>query len=344
MDIEKNESFFSSYYNLMKSPNIIDSPKLDFLSDVNFDLDIFPKKENEDKNDFFPYLEQINKILEKLNISHKYEVYYKSLFKKYVQYFFLNFSNINENDIILNKNDIFFPNNIYYYFKKILCFKTEHLNRTCHFFIKILRKFKNDYELNFIDIKFFKRNSIKKYEIQVEKIEKFINFLYNKNDFHNLLIFELIYKFNGFIGGIAKMKVSDISNGLISIYQKNNGLLFFKEIACYKRLRQFILKNKIKSKDYIFHNGNDENINKYINKISKKFNFRIKESKIFDDLKTKRKSSEIFRLFRFFDFIQKQRFEDKEKQVPIKKILDKNNILIKRINIFNKIFKSLEKL
>ena len=108
MDIEQNESFFSSYYNLMKSPNIIDSPKLYFLSDVNFDLDIFPEKENEEKNDLFPYLLQINKILEKLNISHKYEVYYKSLFKKYVQYFFLNFSNINENDIILNKNDIFF--------------------------------------------------------------------------------------------------------------------------------------------------------------------------------------------------------------------------------------------
>ena len=176
----------------------------------------------------FPYLEQIYKIIEKFNISHKYELYYKSLFKKYVHYFFLNFSNINENDIILNKNDIFFPNNIYYYFKKILGFKTEHLNRTCHFIIKILRKFKNDYELNFIDIKFFKRNSIKKDEIQIEKVEKFINFLYKKNDFHNLLIFELIYKFNGFIGGIAKMKVTDISKGLLRQFiLKNNNPFFF---------------------------------------------------------------------------------------------------------------------
>ena len=49
MDIEQNESFFTSYYNLMKSPNIFDSPKLDFLSDVNFDLDIFPKNKMKKK-------------------------------------------------------------------------------------------------------------------------------------------------------------------------------------------------------------------------------------------------------------------------------------------------------
>ena len=168
----------------------------------------------------------------------------------------------------------------------------------------------------------------------------------NKNNIKNLLIFELIYKFNAHIGGILRMKVGDISKGFIPIYQKNNGILYFKENNCYKRIQKYIRLFRLKSNDFLFHNANIEHINKSINKINKSFNSLIKDSNFFDDLKMKKKTSEVFRLPKFLDNDEKILFETKEKNMSIFKILGESNIITKRIKIFNnavKCFENVEK-
>ncbi len=112
------------------------------------------------------------------------------------------------------------------------------------------------------------------------------------------------------------MKVKDISQGFIPVYQKNN--------------------------NFLFHNGNIENINKSINKINKSFNSLIKDSSIFDDLKIKKKTSEAFRLSKFLDYDEKILFETKEKNMSIFKIFGESNIITKRIKIFNNAVKGSE--
>ena len=266
MQISEDENFSFSNSHISYSPILIPSLKSEIFQYFNEDFNNNIEHIIESNNHTNLILNQIFQIIDGSNISQKYKIYYKNLFRKYIQYFSFELPKIclDNINIVLNQKDILFPNNMYYYFKYNLNYKNEHLNRVCFFYIKILRKLKNDYKLDFINIKFYQRELLKKIEIKREKIEKFINFLFKKNEIQNLLIFELIYKFNGHIGGIAKMTVKDISKGFISIYQKNNGLLYFNENKCYKRFKKYIRRNRLKNNDYLFHYGGLKNENKII--------------------------------------------------------------------------------
>ena len=341
-----NENLNYSYLPIVNSPISEHSLNIDIFKNFEFDFSHIGEESSLNFVHENSFLNRIFKIIEDTKISCKYKLYYKNLFNKYFNFFSDKFESVDENatQIILNKNDIFFPNNIYYYFKYILNYKTENLNRACFFCIKILRRLKNDNELNYFNVKFNKRNIKKKIDLPKKKIQKFIQFLLNKNDIKIILIFELIYKFNAHIGGIVRMKVKDISKGFIPVYQKNNGILYFKEKNCYKHIKKYISQFRLKRKDFLFHRGNIENINKSINQFTKSFNNLIKNSNVFDDLNIKKKTSEIFRLFRFLDYEDKILFKTKEKNKSIFKILGESNIITKRIKIFNNSIKGYEKL
>ena len=187
-------------------------------------------------------------LIDQTSISNKSKYYYKSLFNKYFNFYEKICKTNFQNDCLIEirKNEIFFPNNFYYFFKYILQYKNEHLKRICYFILKILRKYANNLELDFTGVKFDKRKSQEKKEIPPKNIEKYIKFLYDKKDIKNLLVFELIYKFNAHIGGIAEMTPEDIKKGNIAIHIKNLGKYYFKEHRCYKKLKRYIKSIRIK--------------------------------------------------------------------------------------------------
>lgn len=285
---------------------------------------------------------EINSKINESKISLKYKTFYINLFNKYFKYFYdINFSDFTSHPIEnfeIRKSEALFPNNFYFYFKFILKYKNQYLKRLCYFTLNILKKIRKEPELDYTGIHFPKIKKIIKKQISYEKIKLFTTYLYSHNDFKNLLIFEMIYKFNAHIGGIAKMSLNDISNGYITIHSKQKGDFIYKDIKCYKRLKNYISEKQLNNHNFIFIEKNDKNnLKTSINKINKNFNKLVKNSDIFSDINGIKKTSEIFRIPNFVDCNTIIGNNNLFKNSGLKQT--KTNFLMeKRKKIYNKIY------
>lgn len=316
----------------------------DLLNESKINFDSFSNNLNITNidNDQIIIIPQMKQIIDNMPICFKYKMYYKSIIDRYLYYYNNDFKLLNCNyfdNIEIRKNQLLFPNNFYFYFRFILKFKNEHLKRVCNFFLKILKIQTNNPNLNFIGITIPKRIKLAKKKIIYKRIILFINYLYINKNFKNLLIFELIFKFNAHIGGIAKMKLKDISKGYIGIHVKNKGIFFYKDIQCYKRLKEYASKLNLKMNNYIFIENNSKNLKSEINKINRNFNNTIKRSNLFSDLNLPRQTSEIFRENNIFGHINIKLNEKENGKKKLKNIVKINFHMKMKKNNYNKIFK-----
>ena len=343
-----NESFFSQSYECFNDSILAN--KVESISHIFPPLDCHNITLNKSSTDFESsyFINNMKSIINNSNISYNYKEYYNKLIDKYFEYYKMKFNSLNfdsYDNIELKKNDIGFPNNFYFYFKFILKFKDEHLNRVCNFILKIIKQIKNSPEIKYIGIIFHKRKKTTKLPINNEKIKLFINYLYSKKDLKNLLIFELIYKFNANIGAIAKMRYNDLANKLIKIKIKQKGECLFKDVKCYSRLKRYIQKKKLKFNDFIFIDNNNINKKISINKINRIFNKVIKSSKVFNVLNYPKQTSEMFRIPGYFPLkhISKTYLKREDKEYENIKgtfLFEKrkkmfNNIIKEVLNLYN---------